>query len=359
MQRAGKDVIHTMAGKQQDSTTRLGWSGIARIAGTILTSRFGRRGPFLLSHLVTGRCNCNCPTCLWRNNEADELDADIIERLYRGAKGAGFVTNAIWGGEPLLRQDLGRLCDSSRRNGMVTTIITNGFFLPDRASEIGKEVQAVIVSLDYPDSERHDTFRGLPGLFGRAVEGIETLKRMNPPGRIIINCLLHRGNENMMGQMADLARSLGVSLWVCPAREGTSKDTGRTNREVLASRESEQQAARELLDLKKKGYPINNSRTYLKSYLLNMEPYVCRSPLVSLTVTPEGNVTNCFRRDRPYGNVRTTPFDEIMRNWNRSEAINATKGCWRCNNPDIVDASYIWEIRPEPSWSLLRTFLPK
>jgi MoaA/NifB/PqqE/SkfB family radical SAM enzyme len=348
-----------MVENQRDSVARLGWSQIARTAGTILASRLGIHGPFLLSHLVTGRCNCKCPACLWRNNEADELEPGVIERLYRGAKGAGFVTNAIWGGEPLLRPDLARLCRSSCQNGMITTVITNGFLLPDRANEIGKEIHSIIVSLDYPQSEGHDSFRGLPGLFTRAVEGIEILKRNNSPKKIAINCLLHRGNENMMGQMADLARSLGVSLWVCPAREGVSRDTGKTNKDVVASRESEQRAARELLDLKKKGYPINNSRTYLRRYLLNMEPYVCRAPLVWVTVTPEGDVTNCVRRDSPYGNVRISPFDEIMRHWDRPEVIKSTKGCWQCNNPDIVDTSYVWQIMPEPSWALLKTFWPK
>ena len=116
------------------------------------------------------------------------------------------------GWEPLLCQDLGQLCRSSRENRMMTTVITNGLLLPDRAHEIGKEVHYIIVSLDYPESTGHDSFRGMPGLFTRAVKGIEVLKRMNSPKKIIINCLLHRGNENVMGQMADLARSLGVSL---------------------------------------------------------------------------------------------------------------------------------------------------
>jgi MoaA/NifB/PqqE/SkfB family radical SAM enzyme len=348
-----------MPEKQRDSGALLGWSDIARFIRTLLASRLGRRGPFFLSHLVTGRCNCNCPTCLWRDNEADELETSVIERLYRGAKDAGFVVNTIWGGEPLLRQDLGRLCRSSRQNGMITIVITNGLLLPDRAQEIGKEVHSIIVSLDYPESQGHDSFRGMPGLFARAVEGIEILKRMNSPKKIVINCLLHRGNEDMMGQMADLARSLGVSLWVCPAKEGILRETGETNKEALAPRESEQQAARELLGLKKKGYPINNSRTYLRRYLLNMTPYVCRVPFVSVTVTPEGNVTNCFNYDRPYGNVRTSPFDEIMKNWNRREAARITKGCWECNNPDVVDTSYVWELRLEPSLNLLKTFLPK
>jgi len=283
----------------------------------------------------------------------------VIERLYRGANDGGFVANAIWGGEPLLRQDLGRLCRSSRENGMMTTVITNGLLLPDRAHEIGQEAHCIIVSLDYPESSGHDSFRGMPGLFARAVEGIETLKRMSSPEKIVVNCLLHRGNENMMRQMAELARSLGVSLWVCPAKEGMLRETGETNKETLASRESERQAARELLDLKKRGYPINNSRTYLHRYLLNMTPYVCRVPFVYVTVTPEGNVTSCFNHDRPYGNVRTSQFDEIMKNWDRREVTNMAKGCWKCNNPDVVDASYLWQLRPEPSWNLLKTFLPK
>jgi len=340
-----------MLEKQRDSGALWGWSEIARFIRTLLASRFGRRGPFFLSHLVTGRCNCNCPTCLWRDNEADELETSVIEQLYRGAKDAGFIANTIWGGEPLLRQDLGQLCRSSRENGMITIVITNGFLLPDRAHEIGKEVHCIIASLDYPESKGHDSFRGMPGLFARTVEGIEVLKRMNSPKKIVINCLLHRGNENMIGQMADLARSLGVSLIL--------RETGETNKETLASRESEQQVARELLGLKKKGYPINNSRAYLQRYLLDMTPYVCRVPFVFVTVTPEGNVTNCFNYDRPYGNVRTSPFDEIMKNWDRREVSRITKGCWKCNNPDVVDTSYVWELRLEPSLNLLKAFRPK
>jgi MoaA/NifB/PqqE/SkfB family radical SAM enzyme len=344
---------------QQESIARWAWRDMARFTRTLLASRFGRRGPFFLSHLITGRCNCTCPTCIWRDNEADELETSVIERLYRGANDGGFVANAIWGGEPLLRQDLGHLCRSSRENGMMTTVITNGLLLPDRAHEIGQEAHCIIVSLDYPESTGHDSFRGMPGLFARAVEGIETLKRMDSSGEIVINCLLHRGNQNTMRQMAELARSLGVSLWVCPTREGILRETGKSNKETLPSREAEQQAARELLHLKKKGYPINNSRTYLRRYLLNMTPYVCRVPFVYVTVTPEGNVTNCFNCDRPYGNVTTSSFDKIMENWSRREASNITEGCWKCNNPDVVDTSYIWQLMPEPSWNLLKAFLPR
>jgi len=48
-----------------------------------------------------------------------------------------------------------------------------------------------------------------------------------------------------------------------------------------------------------------------------------------------------------------------MKNWDRREVARITKGCWKCNNPDVVDTSYIWELRLEPSLNLLKAFLPR
>ncbi len=286
----------------------------------------------------------------------EELDTETIESLYRGAGDAGLVANAIWGGEPLLREDLPRLCRTSRDAGLITTVITNGYLLPDRARELSGEIDSLIVSIDYPDSERHDSFRGKKGIFERAVEGIEILRRLRAPQKIIINCLLHRGNEGLMEEMARLAVSLGVSLYVCPAKEGTLLDTGQSNREAIAQRERQREAAAQLLRLKR-NYPINNSRTYLQRYLLEGKPYTCRAPLVFITVTPDGDVTSCFRKNNPYGNIRETDFARIMKGYNRGEALGAAEGCQLCNNPNVVDTSYVWRLSPEPFLNAVRLFL--
>ncbi len=334
------------------------WRKTAGFFGSIIGSRLGARGPIHLSHLVTGRCDCRCPTCIWKDNELEELQAREIEALYRGAKEAGFVANAIWGGEPLLRQDLDRICRASRQCGMITTVITNGYSLPERARDLAGEVDCFIVSLDYPEAGAHDAFRGRPGLFQRAVEGIEALRRLGSPDKVIINCLLHRGNETRMPEMAELAQSLGVSLYVCPASEGTRRDTGESNQDTIAAEDGQRQAASELLRLKR-DYPINNSRTYLRRYLLQGRSYLCRAPLVFITVTPEGDVVNCFRGSAPYGNVRETDFARIMKQWDRREALGATRGCHRCGNPNIVDTSYIWRLTPEPLLNAVGMFLTR
>ncbi len=288
----------------------------------------------------------------------EELQAREIEVLYRGAEEAGFVANAIWGGEPLLREDLDQICRASRQSGMITTVITNGYSLAERARDLAREVDCFIVSLDYPEARAHDAFRGKPGLFQRAVEGIEALNRLGSPPKVIINCLLHRGNETRMTEMAELTRSLGVSLYVCPASEGTRRDTGVSNRDTLATQDSQRQAALDLLRLKR-DYPINNSRTYLRRYLLQDRPYLCRAPLVFITVTPGGDVVNCFRGSAPYGNARETDFARIMKQWDRREALGATRGCHRCGNPNIVDTSYIWRLTPGPLLNAVQMFLAR
>ncbi len=331
---------------------------IGRFFSSMAASRLGRRGPIHLSHLVTTRCDCRCPTCIWRDNRAEELNTEEIEALYREAGEAGFVANALWGGEPLLRGDLEDLCHASRGAGMITTVITNGYHLPERAEDLAPAIDSLIVSIDYPDAARHDTFRGKAGIFDRALAGIRAVRGANPSPKVIVNCLLHRGNEGDMGAMAELARSLGASLYVCPAHEGTMPETGTSNRDSLARPEGLREAARELLALKRT-HRINNSRTYLRRFLLEGEAYNCSAPFVFLTVGAEGDVTNCLRKGNPYGNLRESGLGEILERWDREEVVRGARGCHSCINPNVVDTSYTWGLRPEPLLNALALFFSR
>ena len=333
------------------------WQKTFQFFFRVLKSRVGSGGPLFLSHLVTTRCDCRCPTCLWKDHGSDnEVATEDIVAFYQQAGSTGFIANAIWGGEPLLRDDLEVLCRASREAGMVTSVITNGYYLLERAESLGPEIDSLIVSLDYPDAERHDAFRGRPGLFDRVIKGIEALSLHRRPNKVVINCLLHQGNQGVMPEMAALANSLGVSLFVCPAKAGIQPDTGQSNQDYILDREQEQHVARELLKLKK-NTRINNSRTYLKRYLLKGQKYRCRAPLVFLTITSEGEAVNCLRKHRPYGNIREDSLISMMRHWNRSEILNRTEGCQKCNNPNVVDTSYLWDLYPEPLLNTIQLFL--
>ena len=85
--------------------------------------------------------------------------------LYGEAGRAGMAQLVVWGGEPLVRQDLPELLLAARRAGLFTTLITNGWFVGQRWRELRGLVDALVqFSLDDVGSA-HDALRGLSGLY--------------------------------------------------------------------------------------------------------------------------------------------------------------------------------------------------
>lgn len=75
--------------------------------------------------------------------------------------------------EPLLRQDITDLADYTVGKGLDFYIITNGYLLPKKASDLVRcGTRSIRVSLDGP-RQVHDQIRGVPSSFDRAVEGIQ------------------------------------------------------------------------------------------------------------------------------------------------------------------------------------------
>ena len=129
------------AGRRERVTRR------ARLVSRLARAR-ARGRAHTLSHLVTARCNGRCPICLWRDPGLTELDTETVKWLYDEAGRAGLAQLVVWGGEPLLRQDLPELLLAARRAGLLTTLITNGWLLSERWRELRGRVDVLILSLD-------------------------------------------------------------------------------------------------------------------------------------------------------------------------------------------------------------------
>jgi len=168
----------------------------SRFLYRLIDSRFLSGKPIILSHLITLRCNCKCDTCLWSQPEShDELSSNEIEKIYQDAGDLGFIINSIWGGEPLIREDIAQIVNASENNNLITVVITNGYFLQERIKEISEYVDCFIFSIDYP-SEKHDEMRHCKGIFNKAIQGIELVKGKFPDIKIIINSVVSKLNSN-------------------------------------------------------------------------------------------------------------------------------------------------------------------
>ncbi len=328
------------------------------LARTRLVARFARararRRPHTLSHLVTTRCNGRCPTCLWRGRTDGELDKAGVARLYAEAGRAGFAQLVIWGGEPLLRPDLPELLAAAGRAGLFRSLITNGWLAQERWPELRGEVDALILSLD-DAGEAHDRLRGLPGLYARLEEFAAGLDADPLRPALLVNTVLSRENRGALRRVAPVARRWGAGLYFCPMETGEMRSTGfaDVHGELALSPDELRSAARLAGSLKDAGYPILATRAYLD--LLARDPslttYTCRNPYSVMTVEADGAVRDCRRHDVPLARLpelwtRGGSLEDVFGLPRRRRLLTEAAACTACNNPDVIELSWLWDLKP-------------
>ncbi len=162
------------------------------------------------------------------------MDTETVRWLYREAGRAGLAQLVVWGGEPLLRDDLPDLLDEARRAGLLTTLISNGWLLGERWPELRGRVDALILSLDEV-GPAHDRLRGLPGLFERLEAFADTLRRDPLRPTLLVNTVLSRENRGALPRVAEVARRWGAGLYVCPMETGEMTSSGFAARAARGS----------------------------------------------------------------------------------------------------------------------------
>ena len=135
--------------------------------------------PFLVVWNYTNACNLKCRHC-YQNAERptpDELSTEERLKVLDQLKRAHVASIAFSGGEPLMRGDFFQVAEHAAQKGIHVSVATNGTLMTKQAVRKLKAagIRYAEVSLDGATAETHDTFRGVPGSFGRTVEGIKNL----------------------------------------------------------------------------------------------------------------------------------------------------------------------------------------
>ena len=331
----------------------------ARLALKALRTRFVDHRPFILSHLLTARCNADCHTCLWKmpaNAQTDELSTAEVHGLYRDAAAAGFQTLVLWGGEPLVRPDAGDALRTARQAGLSTTLITNGWWLEDRADEVLPWVTRLMVSVD-GIGRRHDEIRRLPGLFARLDRGLAYARRAHPRVVVIVNVVLSRLNADQLEDIAEYGKRLAHHV---SFQAMNLTDYGYAARtidlpHVQLDGVEETGVARRVAALRERGYPVSDSTSYLARLGPDAGRYRCHFKKVCLRVEPNGDVLDCTQVGVPLANVRRTPVAELIVSPVFRQFVRRAEGCNRCRDVGVVEISHMWDGRPEAIRNAFRT----
>jgi len=165
---------------------------------------------------ITKVCQCACAHCsavYYNQSLRKSLSKKEILLALQQTMELGVTTLIFLGGEPLLHPDLAEFVKSISPEKATAILFTNGeFFTPAMCEKLyGAGLLGAFVSLDSTVAEEHDRLRVRPGLFHRALQGIENMQRAGLLAGISSYLSHERLEQGVFEEMMDLGKKLGVA----------------------------------------------------------------------------------------------------------------------------------------------------
>jgi MoaA/NifB/PqqE/SkfB family radical SAM enzyme len=171
------------------------------------------RRPIVVSFEVTDSCTCYCRHCDHGGPRDDGHNLQPAD-YSRYVDVLRPCVVQISGGEPLMRPDVMEIVRNIKRGSRIpyTILVSNWSHMTERKYLELRDagVDQFSVSLDFPD-DRHDEFRGYPGLFSHLSDLIPRLAERGYDD-IVLNSCITSENVHEINALADMAVDWGVNL---------------------------------------------------------------------------------------------------------------------------------------------------
>lgn len=280
---------------------------------------------------VTYRCNAKCHMCnTWKH--PSDPDEEVMPEDLLTLPSLRFAN--ITGGEPFLREDIGRFVEVLRPKARRIVVSTNGYFT-DRVVDLAKS---------YPELGFRISLEGLPaandqlrGISDGFDHGLRTLLRLRRQGveDIGFGITLSNGNADDVLELYELANAMGVEFATAAVHNSYyfhKYDNAFQDPEAVAG--NLEALASLLLSTKR---PKNWFRAWFNMGLAN---YVrgnkrllpCNMGSDVFFVDPFGRVLPCNAMEQVMGSLKHADFDSIWRSERagcvRDRVGSCDANCW-------------------------------
>ncbi len=345
--------------------------------------------PFLVVWNFTNACNLKCKHCYQSAGKpsSDELTLEEKLQVVEELDEVGIASLAFSGGEPLVVKDhLLRVAHEASRRGIYVALATNGTLLTRSVVRELKEagVKYVEISLDSADPRVHDSFRGVPGAFKAAIEGVRNCVEEG-----LFTCIattVTKINVHEIPRIVELAKKLGANRFIAfnfipvgRGREILDLDLSPEERELFLEELSRlaieggievvctaPQYARVMLEVSEGKFTAVShfyvGSTSFSNYIKTIAEFIggCGAGRMYCAIQPNGDVVPCvFMPDLVVGNLRKQHFADI---WNNSKVFKALRdrsslkgSCGNCNFKNVCGGcraralAYLGDIHgPDP-----------
>lgn len=312
---------------------------------------------------ITNSCNLKCKHCYASagkklpNELTYEENLGIVDQLE--AMGINYIT--VSGGEPFSKTYVFDIIKHIRQKNIHVMVTTNGTLMDqdvvDKLKEL--EVDSVQISIDSYDRDIHDEFRGVPGCFDKAIEGIKLCKKNGI--KVSIMSTLSAINRKNINKLIDLALSLDVDGF---AMERFVPEGRGNNEKEIAINAQDLKMCLETLHEYQGKYPncrfktndplfsFVNGNYKMAHELSKKNPSLCGGcslGKMAFIITPDGEVGLCTRLYEKIGSIRDKPIKKIL---DENAIINTVCDrknlhgkCGRCKYKFICGGCRGWAYR--------------
>jgi MoaA/NifB/PqqE/SkfB family radical SAM enzyme len=317
--------------------------------------------PVSIIILLTELCNAKCLHCdIWKNTgKEDSPTADQWKQVLTDLRRwLGPVHVCISGGEALMKPYASDLVAHARSSRLFLEILTHGYWEDQAKIERLAMAQPWKVTISFDGiGETHTRVRGRPKFWERTTRTIDTLKRIRSEKSLdftirLKNVIMQHNLDDTL-EVARFANQPGFEIFYQPIEQ--NYNTPEDHEWFLHSDNWPKDTAkavshvRELIKMKRQGYPIANSFAQLEAMIPYFEdPDAIRvatqthsahekvrscNALTTLQFQANGDVTICTGVP-PVGNIKQTPIRDIWEGRPRFWR----KGCcleWRCSKAEL------------------------
>lgn len=132
---------------------------------------FKRKVPLAVRIQLTNRCDHRCLYCNVWNTKSEELSTEEVFSLLKELKKMGTKTISFSGGEPSLREDLGKIIDYCKNLNISPSMNSRGALFEKKIREL-KNLDQIKVSIDGPE-EIHDFIARKKGAYQQSIRTVE------------------------------------------------------------------------------------------------------------------------------------------------------------------------------------------
>jgi len=175
------------------------------------------QAPMLVIWEATQACDLACVHCrasAQSERHPNELTTEQGYRLLDEIRSFGEPLMVFTGGDPLKRPDLYDLIRYAVKIGLRTNVTPSATPLLTKEAIDGFKaagISRMAISLDGPDAQSHDDFRGVPGTFDRAMMALRHARDIGLGTQF--QTTVTKRNMARLPEMAEIAKEVRTKMW--------------------------------------------------------------------------------------------------------------------------------------------------